>query len=402
MRCLALAVALAVPSACLADEVQRLSGEVAAAYRALDGLTLRGSNVMDVRYGGMTMADEQAFESVAGGGGAAAGGDFRHEQAGVGKLIVRDDGQTVIYDKVANRFERFGEASAVEDAANPDAALADDEPHLQVLRREDPSLLLAINGGDVAALTLGAAATVDAEASYGGVATDSLTFTRDNAQVTLHFADDTRLLLAREIDATKKLEADGVTDVESARFATTYDASEAGAVDEQAFVFVPPRDALDVNAERAEQVTPALALEQKAAPAFDLPALGGDFVALADLKGQVVVLDFWASWCGPCRDGLPGLAALAAEQEDVTVYAINVNEDEAVVRGFLDEMDLTLPVLLDDGAVAGDYLVQGIPQTVVIDAAGVVRKVIVGYGPGTDEELRAAVEAAKVGDADGQ
>jgi len=134
------------------------------------------------------------------------------------------------------------------------------------------------------------------------------------------------------------------------------------------------------------------------APAFALTNLDGEDVSLASHAGdEVVVLDFWATWCGPCRMSMPKVdeAKQALEGEPVVFYAVNVQEPQAAVEAFLDETGLDLDVLLDSGGTAAvDYLVQGIPVMMVIDRDGIIREVVEGYSPSLDDELVAAVRNA--------
>lgn len=83
------------------------------------------------------------------------------------------------------------------------------------------------------------------------------------------------------------------------------------------------------------------------APTFAVLLLSGQPVKLADLRGRTVVLNFWATWCPPCRAEMPELDALAHERPDVTVLAVDVQEDAAQVEGFRTELRLSLPNALD-------------------------------------------------------
>jgi thiol-disulfide isomerase/thioredoxin len=138
-------------------------------------------------------------------------------------------------------------------------------------------------------------------------------------------------------------------------------------------------------------------LAGRPAPDFALTTLAGAHYRLAERRGQVVVLDFWASWCGPCIEALPQAEAVAAEfsAERVRLTAVNVQEDAATAEAALARLAARPETVLDrDGAVAAQYAVSAIPQTVVIDAAGRVREVLVGGGPQYADRLRIAIRAA--------
>ena len=103
---------------------------------------------------------------------------------------------------------------------------------------------------------------------------------------------------------------------------------------------------------------------------FTMDTLSGDSIRLSDLRGQWVIVNFWATWCVPCRDEMPVLQALY-ERSDVTVLAINQREAAAVVQRYADELGLTFPLLLDPpDQTLIDYMVMKLPQTVVVDPAG--------------------------------
>ena len=132
------------------------------------------------------------------------------------------------------------------------------------------------------------------------------------------------------------------------------------------------------------------------APAFALDDLEGRKITLADYKGNaVVVLDFWATWCGPCKASLPALAAFRRKYmaQGVEVLSVNLREDSGTIRAFLDSEHYDLHVLLDRlGAIAGAYNVTGIPTMVVVDKNGGIRDRIVGYRPDLEDHLEAVIK----------
>ena len=130
------------------------------------------------------------------------------------------------------------------------------------------------------------------------------------------------------------------------------------------------------------------------APALALPAIGpggapGPQVTLAASLGKVTVIDFWATWCGPCLKALPGLDRIA-RKPDVTVLAINL-DDAAAARGLFDERGYAMTLLADDAEVSERYGVTTIPHTIVVGRDGTVQ--LVGRGAGLGD-VEAAVDAA--------
>jgi thiol-disulfide isomerase/thioredoxin len=128
---------------------------------------------------------------------------------------------------------------------------------------------------------------------------------------------------------------------------------------------------------------------------FKLDLLDGSKFQLADRKGRVVVLDFWATWCGPCLEALPLVEGVVREFADrnVELVAVNLEEQPEQVKAMLQRHKLKVPVALDrDGKVAARYAVTAIPQTVVIDRDGKVARLFVGGGKKTAESLRKVLE----------
>ena len=124
------------------------------------------------------------------------------------------------------------------------------------------------------------------------------------------------------------------------------------------------------------------------APAFDLETVDGRRLSLADLRGSPVVLNFWASWCLPCREEAPLLTAAAREYEAQGLRVVGVVYQDSAdsARDFMERYGQTFPGLLDhDGRTAIDYGVVGIPETFFIDREGIVRSRQVG--PVTEQGL---------------
>ncbi len=135
--------------------------------------------------------------------------------------------------------------------------------------------------------------------------------------------------------------------------------------------------------------------EGRRAPAIELATLEGGTLSLAERRGQVVIVNLWASWCGPCRAEMPALQRLyAAERASwLEVLAVNstVQDSPAAARAFAEEHGLSFPILLDsDGAVSRAYRLRSLPSTFVVDRRGVIRQIFFG-GPLSEETLAAAV-----------
>ena len=119
----------------------------------------------------------------------------------------------------------------------------------------------------------------------------------------------------------------------------------------------------------------------KQAPDFQLPSLEGQSVSLSDFQGKPILLNFWATWCGPCRQEMPLLQAIFEEQSDngLVMLAINIGEPAPAVNNFMRNGNYSFPVLLDtERDVAQDYNIRAIPTTFFIDEDGVIQEIKVG------------------------
>jgi cytochrome c biogenesis protein CcmG/thiol:disulfide interchange protein DsbE len=136
-------------------------------------------------------------------------------------------------------------------------------------------------------------------------------------------------------------------------------------------------------------------LPGKEAPDFTLPMLeAGDSISLAELRGNVVIVNFWASWCIPCRQEHPVLLDAARRYADqpVRIIGIAYNDSPEDSRRWLEELGQAYPSLIDQGSrTAIDYGISGVPETFILDRNGVVA--FKKFGPLTRAELTAKVDS---------
>ncbi|MGB2895200.1 MAG: TlpA disulfide reductase family protein [Anaerolineales bacterium] len=132
------------------------------------------------------------------------------------------------------------------------------------------------------------------------------------------------------------------------------------------------------------------------APDFTLESLAGDQISISDMRGKVIVLNLWASWCPPCRAEMPALQRVYQENHGrgLEVLAVNITAQDnlTAVEDFVQEFNLTFPILLDtSGKVGKAYLMRAFPTTFFIDQMGVIQRVIVG-GPMSEITLQSTVD----------
>jgi cytochrome c biogenesis protein CcmG/thiol:disulfide interchange protein DsbE len=144
---------------------------------------------------------------------------------------------------------------------------------------------------------------------------------------------------------------------------------------------VRPETSVSLPSERGTVATTPAPRENHPAPDFTLVDLAGAPVRLSELRGQVVLVNVWATWCPPCRAEMPMIQAAYEQYRErgFTVLAVNLKEDSRTVARYMGRGGLTFPALLDsDGAVSNTYQARVLPSSFFIDKAGVVRAVYRG------------------------
>jgi peroxiredoxin len=134
----------------------------------------------------------------------------------------------------------------------------------------------------------------------------------------------------------------------------------------------------------------------QAAPDFTLKNTQGENVNLVEQRGQIIVINFWASWCGPCRKEMPMLQTLSNKYESlgVSVWGINVEQENQAGKDFLAGLNLTFPIFFDStNQIAANYQVEAMPTTVIVDRSGQVRHIFRGYKDGYEKKYSKAIKS---------
>lgn len=129
-------------------------------------------------------------------------------------------------------------------------------------------------------------------------------------------------------------------------------------------------------------------LSGQQAPDFALKNAAGENVRLTDLRGDVVMINFWATWCGPCRQEMPLLDEMHARYSRVgfSLLGVNIDDDPKRAIDMIDSLGVSFPVVFDsDKSVSEQYDVSAMPVTILLDREGVVRHVHYGYKPGYED-----------------
>jgi peroxiredoxin len=131
------------------------------------------------------------------------------------------------------------------------------------------------------------------------------------------------------------------------------------------------------------------------APDFTLKSLQGKNLNLKEQRGNIIMINFWASWCGPCRTEMPVLENFYKKYNELGVYVwgVNVEQENQAGRDFLKDLNLTFPILFDQtNTLSATYDVKAMPTTVIVDRNGLVRYVFRGYKAGYEKKYAKAIK----------
>ena len=221
------------------------------------------------------------------------------------------------------------------------------------------------------------------------------------------WVDKDRLLIVRQQTLVRMRGSEQSGDVEVKTTSVLRAARINEPVAESSFTFAPPSGAKmvddfalpgtnDAGGSRAGSNSgPTSRFVGKEADDFKLKDLSGKRVELKSLRGKIVLLDFWATWCLPCREEMPALEKLHREYKDKGLMVVGINtEDAKSARSFMKKYGYTFMTLIDDGNASVIYRVEAIPTVFVIDKEGKITDHYVGAQ--TEEELREAIKRAGI------
>jgi peroxiredoxin/outer membrane lipoprotein-sorting protein len=392
--CCAAAQPATTRSAKISDEANALLQTLAQAYAKLPSAELAGTLTLTVRAEYENITRQTPFTSI-----FLAPHRFRHEitdqplVGSTGDIVYACSQQTGTYVQL-----EAAQGKIMWNQLPPDVAA--------ILTAQNPSLALAICKDPARQLAQSAweiNLAPDQEIDGKKYPTLQLLAARP---ILLLIDPQTHLVRRQVTDLTDDLRQRGRQDITLAQFIVDYHTLRPNApLQPRQFAWTVPEGAKDLVAaaraakmreEAAELELASSRLVGEPAPDFDLESLDGKKIKLSDLKGSVVVLDFFATWCPPCELVLRRMQTLYTEKQaqGLKVVLVNLRESKPVVKDYMDQKKLTMPVVLDpDGQAAKRFLIEGPPEMVLIGRDGKVKKVGAGYDPHGEPPLRQTLDA---------
>ena len=302
----------------------------------------------------------------------------------MGMQYISDGTQTVLYSEQLNQYVRKP-ATAGGDSSARIGGISPLNRYFTLLQNVTGSKVLRDE-------------TLDVRGTKVPTTVLEVTFTKAVAQQgdvspTTLWIDKARHVVLRESTTIVTHTPDGKTGMTMAQTTLFHTTRMNEPVADSFFVFHPPDGAKEVKEFGPQDVD----LSGQKAPNFGLRDLQGRLHSLAALKGKVVLLDFWATWCGPCRIEMPRVQKLYTQYhaKGLQVFGVSVDDDTSLVRPYIRKNRYTFPILLDVEKQAGaSYQTAHIPTLVIIDRTGTIRSYFVGVHE--DAVLRKALAAAGI------
>ena len=377
--------ASAAPSTRPTPEAAAVMEKVEKAYGSLKSLKLIGTMAAD-----LDVAGKKQSRSIDIAADFLAPALYRHR--------VKNEVEAGSTSKTAYVFELKRNVYIAQDAPATRVPLKQlPETVSQLLDVQNPGLLLAISVNSIGDLMSGAKSiTREPDMVADGKSLPTLAYTAsDGRAISLAFDPSTWLLKRAVYDLSALMRNRGAEQVNKAVVTIDYSLVQPGATyDANYFQWSAPPNARELLADQTDDGP--YELLGKPAPDFTLNTLDGKTVKLSDLKGQVVLLDFWATWCPPCIQWLPTVGEIANERKiGVKSFAIDVGESAATVQAFVKNHKVTVDILLDPRhQVADEYGVTALPTTLIIKPDGTIYKAFMGIAHGGKAEILRELDAA--------
>ena len=365
-----------------------LVNEMKSAYGKLTAVELAGVVSGNFDVAGQKSQPKQDFTAS-----YQAPNKFRHESKD-GLLVGSTGDKLYIYSPTENVYSTLD--------SKGDKLEQVPQPLANILFGENPSLLMAISLDpfwvfEGATVNRGDDTTIDGKSYATLRITD-----RPTDEVTIAVDNNTKLIRRVTLDLRKSVEKRGAPDIKAADFTVDYTATTPnGSPKADQFAWAPPAGARDAAAAKpggSERFDAKNDLAGHPAPEIVLKDLNDkEMKPLADAKGNVILIDFWATWCPPCVEGMPNLQRIHTERakDGIRVFAVNAMEEKDRVANFIKARNLNLPVLLDTEGKTGEaYKVDGWPTSVVIKRDGTIHKILHPVGPEGEKALDEALNEA--------
>jgi thiol-disulfide isomerase/thioredoxin len=358
----------------VSPEVRAILDQVRQAYASVPALSISGTFQGKLDIDGVQRNNTAEFTGL-----YSSSGLFRNETRETTKsdsATTQPASDALLGNNGANIYLFFPERNRYQIIDAPKGKVTLDslgENVADVLRNQNLSLALALSGDAETELLQDATSISRVEdVKIDGQACPTIQIVHPLFDQTLVIDPQTHLLRRMIGDVSKNAVMKGAKVVKAALLTSDYTNSPSASLPAAQFAWAPPPGAQELTTEDSNAD-----LIGKPVPAFSLPDMNGNVVSDKTLKGTTYVMDFWATWCGPCVASLPRVETISKDYQakSVKFFAVDVQEDKATIQKFISDTKLAIPVLMDgDGKVeqAFDPLTLT-PFTVVVDKSGIVR-----------------------------